>query len=72
MPHLQRAHGVGDNALIGLLNIRTHLEPTSQSQHQYHQPYRCWLFCCCLTAVSEPQTTPGLGGAKGSGYPLLL
>lgn len=40
VPHLLRAPGVGDNALTDLLNVQTHLEPTSQSRqhHQLHRP----------------------------------
>lgn len=56
LPHLLRAPGVGDNALTGLLNIQTHLEPTSQSQRQHHQPHRRWLPSRCPTAESKPQT----------------
>lgn len=56
LPHLLRAPGVGDNALTGLLNIQTHLELTSQSQRQHHQPHRCWLPSRCPTAESKPQT----------------
>lgn len=41
--YLLCALGVRDNALIGLLNIQTYLEPTSQSQRQHHQPYRYQL-----------------------------
>lgn len=55
VPHLLRAPGVGDNALTGLFNVQTHLEPTSQSR-QHHQLHRRWLPSRCPTAKSNPQT----------------
>ena len=63
LPHLPRAPGVGDNALTGLLNIQTHLELTSQSQRQHHQPHRRR----CPRVAPGKSLNPrhsGLGGAK--------
>lgn len=53
LPHLLRAPGVGDNALTGLLNIQTHLEPTSEPTSA---PPTSQAPAALLLAESKPQT----------------